>query len=274
MLIEKSLPTMFEQTLANEPLTSVGAQTSDESPPADSKLLARQFADDLASMGPAIVFAVAAYPIVLGIGATIVAFVSCAMNNLRMSELQDTLGLIVSFAFFGTVIGLYWAAIVTIGVLMFVYYFVRSLGLHVGFIWRGAFCGGLVGFVAVAPIAFVVAIEADLREIVTILLAGPGLATVVGQIGGTWGESRVLRESTFGIAARSGRIQFGIRHLMVACVWLTLLLTAIRLSGLDFLVVLVLLFGWLVYQAATLWIGRLLAKWFCGWKVERQSRST
>ena len=51
---------------------------------------------------------------------------------------------------------------------------------------------------------------------------------------------------------------FGIRHLLVISVWISLLLTAIRLSGLDFVFVLSLLVGWSVYQAATLWIGGLL----------------
>jgi hypothetical protein len=151
---------------------------------------------------------------------------------------------------------------------------VRSFGLQVSLIPFGAFCGGLVGIAAIMPIIGIIGSDADLAGVVFILIVGPALTTVVCQIGGAWGASRIRREPVVGSPLRSARFQFGIRHLMIACVWVALLLTLIRLSGLDFLFVLLLLFGWLVYQAATIGIGGLLVRGFCRWKARRQSRST
>jgi Kef-type K+ transport system membrane component KefB len=70
------------------------------------------------------------------------------------------------------------------------------------------------------------------------------------------------------------RIQFGIRHLLVIGIWLSLLLTAIRLSGVDFQVALSVVIAWLIYQAVTLWVGGWLVHWFGRRKARRQSRST
>jgi len=57
-------------------------------------------------------------------------------------------------------------------------------------------------------------------------------------------------------------------------IWMSLLLTAIRLIFGSFNIVLPLLVGWLAYQTATISIGGLLARWFRRWKAGRQTRST
>src|SRR5262249_47209224 len=121
--------------------------------------------------------------------------------------------------------------------------------------------------------------------------------TVLGQAGGAWGAWRVGRyewavaralvaekkradggtangPNQDAMAQHAGRFQFRIRHLLWLGIWISLLLTAIRLLGGWFEVVLPLLVGWLIYQAATMWIGeRLILVW--GWfRRRRQSRST
>src|SRR3954447_23497113 len=152
---------MSERIFANEPASSLAAQTSGVSPLSDSKLLARQIADDLGGIAPAIILAIATYPVVLAIGAAIVViFVSGRTNYGWVEELEG----IISYALIATMIGLYWTSIVAFATLICVYFFLRSFGLHVSCVRLGAFCGGLVGFVAVMPLIFLAALEAGLRE--------------------------------------------------------------------------------------------------------------
>jgi hypothetical protein len=188
------------------------------------------------------------------------------------------------------------ATIVSAFVLPFVYFFVRSLGLRGSIIRLGAFGGGLVGFVAVMPLLNWILFEApqNWQQQVFIVLVGPALATLLGQTGGAWGAWRVgryeravakasvsdkrnsqgsaneLRDSS----GATARFQFGVRHLLVISLWVSLLLTAIRLSGFGFGFGLMLLFGWAVYQAVILWIGGVVVAWIVRWRARRQSRST
>jgi hypothetical protein len=265
---------MPEQAFANEPISGQTLTADEASPLPDSKLVGRRLVDDLAHIACAIAFAGAAYPLVVAIGSLTVVFTLFATNKLAWNEMGEAPAAIASYAVIGATIGLFWTGIVALGTLTFVYFFMRSLKVQVGFVRLGAFCGGLVGFVAIMPFILLVAGEADLAGLVAALAVGPALATVVGQIGGAWGGYRVRREHGVDLPSRTGRIQFGMRHIMVACVWIALLLTAVRLSGLDYRAVFLLLFGWLVYQAATIWIGGLLATWFRRWKAGRQTRST
>ncbi|HMO66691.1 MAG TPA: hypothetical protein PKE47_15970 [Verrucomicrobiota bacterium] len=58
-------------------------------------------------------------------------------------------------------------------------------------------------------------------------------------------------------------------------VWLALLLTVIRLSGIQFELILPVLVAWLVYQAATLYCGwQLFTKLLPWWSRRRASCST
>jgi hypothetical protein len=202
------------------------------------------------------------------------------------------------FSFFGAGIGLIWTTIVAFAVLPLVYLFVRSMELRGSVVRLGAFCGGLVGLVAVLPF-FIGAMSSGpdvWSGIALFVLVGPALATVVGQAGGAWGGwrtrwyERALTQSGSrggGIpgeppadsskhdgSARHRRLQFGIRHLLVVSIWISLLLTAIRLSGLDFLFMLSVLAGWVVCQAVTLRVGGLLIGGFRAWKGRRKTRST
>ena len=69
------------------------------------------------------------------------------------------------------------------------------------------------------------------------------------------------------------RLQFRIHHLLWISVWLSVLLALIRLCGLPFEFTLPILVGWIVYQAATLWLGGKIVRRFRKWQL-RQLRST
>jgi hypothetical protein len=70
-------------------------------------------------------------------------------------------------------------------------------------------------------------------------------------------------------------MRFQIRHLLWITVWVALMLMAIRFSGIAFELILPVLLGWLVYQAATLYVGgRLMRRIGPTWFPRKASRST
>jgi hypothetical protein len=198
----------------------------------------------------------------------------------------------------GAGLGLIWASVVCVAVLPLVYLFVLSLQLRGSLIRLGAFTGGLVGFVALMPFIwreYSFARGSSWPELVFLLLVGPGLSTILGQLGGAWGgwrerwyerevaataigERQRLQQAANSSADNGPlsypRIQFGIRDLLVIGIWISLLLASIRLSGLDYEVMLSLGIGWLIYQAATMWIGERLIRVWGNFRARRQSRST
>jgi hypothetical protein len=212
----------------------------------------------------------------------------------------------VTFALLGAVVGLLWSAFVSAVVLPIVHLFVWSLKPRGNIIWFGAFCGGLIGFVAVLPFVLALASEfarpAASYELVVALSIGPGLTTVLGQLGGAWGGRRGLRyarwyERALAHASLSpsqadgdcvypadlpvtsspspARLQFGVRHLLWMAVWVSLLLSVIRLSGIALEFALPLLVGWFLFQAATLWVGGMVVpRVDAWWASRRKSRST
>ena len=66
-------------------------------------------------------------------------------------------------------------------------------------------------------------------------------------------------------AAASTRLQFRTIHMLWVGVWVSLLLTLIRLSGIPYELILPMLLGWGVFQAATLLAGTLLVRRFGPW---------
>ena len=71
------------------------------------------------------------------------------------------------------------------------------------------------------------------------------------------------------------RFRFRTIHLLWLGVWLSLLLTVIRLSGIPFELILPILLVWLAYQVATLALGSwLLLQAADAWRGGRQNRST
>jgi hypothetical protein len=289
---------MPEESVIDRHVGVLTPATGKQSSSLDDELLAKQFADGLGEIGPAIALAGAAYPVLLAAAYSIAMLVYLLSSRTAVSGLGESFILALMFSFLGAGIGLIWTTIVAFAVLPLVYLFVRSMELRGSTVRLGAFCGGLVGFVAVLPFFFGVMSSgpSTLSEIVFLALVGPALATIVGQVGGAWGGWRtgwyeraliqaVSREG--GIAdelpadgsenaesTQPHRIQFGIRHLLVISIWISLLLTAIRLSGLDFLSMLSLLGAWVVCQAVTSRaVGPLMVR-FLTWRGRRKSRST
>jgi hypothetical protein len=262
-------------------------------PPADTPSLERQLYRGWWSIVLGIAFAGAVYPVlfvVLGIGFQMVTsgfqpeiFAFAIMSLFAVPYLVA----VASFGF-----GL--AGLVMVVALPVVHLVVWSLQPRVDLVRFGAFCGGLVGFVAVVPFFFVIASGGfgtggpTLGEVITAILVGPAITTVLGQLGGAWGGRRAANwgrtnELELGpnpgtdatSAVTAARYQFGMRHLLWVAMWASLLLTLIRVSGIPFGFALPLLLGWIAYQTATLWIGSLLlprlAEW---WAARQQSRST
>jgi hypothetical protein len=225
------------------------------------------------------------------------------------AQASDWFGVVMgtsSFAAMAACFGLVWALFVASLTGPVVYFFARFLRYRGSIVWYGAFWGGLVGFLAAFPVpALVVANVTSLEDIVLETLAGiaigPALTTVVGQIGGAAGgvvavrnfrkrmRHRWWRLAAFGLSGRvpqennildgveepvDARLQlpmrFGIRHLLWITLWLSLALTAIRLSGLPTEYVIPLVVGWAVYQAATLYVGSWIARRFRAWWDKRQ----
>jgi hypothetical protein len=289
---------MSEEVFSDGPAAVLCPRSGGTSSSRVSELLAKQFAEGLNNIGPGIALAGAAYPLLLAFGYPVVAFVYLLTSRATWGDFNEALIGPLLFSLFGAGIGLVWATIVAFAILPLVYLFVRSLELRGSIVRLGAFCGGLVGFVAVMPffIGAMSGITDTLAEIALIVLLGPALTTIVGQLGGAWGGWRTRwyeRAVAQAAIAKRGRpeelpanistdyghpnhhrLQFGIRHLLVISIWISVLLTGIRLSGLDYRSVLLLIGGWSVYQMATLWVGGLLLSLFGSWKSRRQTRST
>jgi hypothetical protein len=197
-----------------------------------------------------------------------------------------------------------WAAIASALTMPVVYLFLRSLRVRGSLVGLGAASGGLVGFVAFLPITLTLPWSVGLSDvawIAIILAVGPALTTVLGQIGGAWGGRRAGYFARFAganaIAAESlelsaamgwraidrvsesnaaePRLQFSIRHLLWIFVWLSLILSVIKLCRLPFEFVLPMLVGWFFYQLATLCIGSYLAHrlgpWWGNWRSRRST---
>lgn len=200
---------------------------------------------------------------------------------------------------------LFWVgaiAAITIPILHFV---IRSLELRVRLTYLGAFAGGLLILLATLPISLDwprMQRNSGSWEVARVLTMVVAVATIVGQIGGAYGGLRAARrtqrqyrvrqqllklgwrqpafndlspETNEPSANSNRRFQFRTVHLLWVAAWISLLLAAIRLVGLRFETVLPVIFGWLLYQAITLWLGtvlfRRLAPW---WHRRRQGRST
>jgi hypothetical protein len=205
------------------------------------------------------------------------------------------------FAVIGGVIGVFWTGIVSLIVVPLFYLFVRSMQLQASMARLGATCGGLVGFLAIgAVVIWMIVAEGPPQswprpsETLLMLALGPCLTTVLGQAGGAWGgwgapggPSNAARRDALAAAggwrlepegdvnelaaAKRPLFQFRIRHLLWLTVWLGLFLAAASATGHPF--VLLAVFGvWLVYQAATLYIGARLLRLVARWRAARRLR--
>lgn len=248
-----------------------------------------------------IALAGALYPIVVGLGYVAVRFCVMLLQRGAAIDWNSAVMLLISgpmFAIMTAMVGFVWSSGVAAVTLPIVHMITWSLKLRVGLVQLGAFSGGLVGFIAILPMTLNMGQD---WEALMMILVGPGITTLLGQLGGAWGGWRTTRtvgwyERAVALASVSqdqgesylsmdddtrathdiaGRLQFSIRHLLWIAVWCSLLLTVIRLSGIPFHYVLPMLLGWLAYQAATLWFGSLLARRLGPWYNRgRQIRST
>jgi len=265
-------------------------------------------------IGSGIILSGGAYPsvvaligIVIGVAATIWSVISRGEFPSPSGELVGGIGMALMFAFMGGIAGIIWAAIVTMVTGPVVYLFVRSLRLRGNIVWLGAVWGGLVGFLAMLPATL--PLLGSFREfdsvsgVIALLAMGPGLTTIVGQVGGAAGGRSALRNwrrlSSYdraNAAARYGEVataggsdsrletnglesvqevaplRFGIRHLMWITFWMSLLLSVIRLFGIPFEYVLPLLAGWLAFQTGTLYLGSWIGPWWSRRKAARAAR--
>jgi hypothetical protein len=249
--------------------------------------------------GGAYPFVVAVIGIVIGTIVTIWTVITGGEFPSPTGELIGGIVMAMTFAFMGGIGGIIWAAIVTMVTGPVVYLFVRSLRIRGNVVWLGAVWGGLVGFLAMMPATL--PLLGSFREFgsatgfIIILAAGPGLTTIVGQVGGTAGGRNALRnwqrlsncdaalaamKANSGVAERESEIdktaaplRFGIRHLLWITFWMSLLLSVIRLSGIPFEYVLPLLAGWLAFQTATLYLGNWLGPWWARRRAARAGRN-
>jgi len=260
-------------------------------PPADrhrwlpnDDLLAAQFANGVFTIFWRVAIAGACYPIVLS-GVFFVAAIVSAFISPSNRDSFDIVERVFFNCTLGALVGFFWASAVSMAVAPLVYAVTRSLRLKGNVVWLAAFSGGLVGYIAVLPmlVGWVMDARHWFWEAAIVLMLGPGLTTVMGQVGGALGGRSVKEhQRVTGITVLSigdgsrgaGRFQFGVWHLLVVSIWASILLTLIRLLGIDFLSAMLLLVGWAVFQAATLWVGGLLAILIGPWWARRKSRST
>jgi hypothetical protein len=260
---------------------------------------------DWSSMGTGIALAGGAYPMLLAVVGSLIgmvvvlaSFLTGGISLPNLGESLLVLLIVLAHTLTMGMFGLVWCGVVVIVALPVVYLFARSMRLRGSFVRFGALCGGLVGFLAVLPILVLVAREVnDWPTMIAAMAIGPGITTILGQIGGAWGASQpsyeqAVRRATInklppssreatGRAAQSSEdlatpwIQFSVRHLLWIAVWVSLLLSVIRLTGIPFELMLPLAGGWLLYQALTLWIGgRVVSRLGPWWRTRRNSRST
>ncbi len=198
---------------------------------------------------------------------------------------------------------LLWSVAIAVVTLPTLHLVIRSLEICVSFIWLGAFTGGLLIFLALLPVPVDWLRNAGWWDVAHVLLMGPALATIVCQTGGAYGGLRAARRAEHQRKIRQTLVQLGWRHatpnslspetgepnanddrpwfqfrtahLLWVAAWISVLLALIRFVGYPFEIVLPLIFGWLLYQSLTLWLGgimvRRLAPWWTHW---RQGRST
>jgi hypothetical protein len=203
-------------------------------------------------------------------------------------------------------VGVLCTAVVALFVMPVLHLFLWSLQVRANLIWLGAIVGGFVGLVSLYASMSAVSDSlfppgrspwgGDFWEVLFLMGLGPGLATVFGQAGGAWGGWRAMRdaadiakerERASAIASRPEPVpdrhpdesaathkawfRFSIRQLLWLTFWFALFLAAAAATGSPFVVLAV--FGtWLVFQAATLYVGAKLLRRIVRWRVARRQR--
>lgn len=256
---------------------------------------------DWGRIGVGIVFAGAAYPILLAMFIAIAVVGWSILNLAPNSAMEDGVNFVFGLAAYSLVaamIGVLWSGFVAVLTLPVIYSVAKTLSLRTSIVRLGAFSGGLVGFICTLPLSLELpwsTFPSDIWQFILATTVGPGLATVLGQLGGAWGGNRsrqagqdvnkqLLRAMTSRTAGEpspdaaaalddeDGRpFQFGIRHLLWVSVWLSLLLALIRLCGIPYQLMLPLLLGWAAFQTASIWIGERLVSRIVAWRKRHAS---
>ena len=219
-----------------------------------------------------------------GVAAGIWGLASGPPSHEQFERIFGSLGIAILITGFGGATGTvltFWTAAVTAPV---VGSFVKSLQLQVSLSSIGAVWGGTIGFLAVMPMTVAIVDQVNKSggtlNVFGVVILGPGLATIAGQLGGAWGAKRALQNNERELPkqwpieanSESKHLRFGIRHLLWITLWSSLLLALIRLSGAAFQYVLPPLAGWLAYQTATLFLGRRIARRIGPWWTRRRAR--
>ncbi len=259
------------------------------------------------TIGIGISFAGGLFPLIVVFIAAPVVVVQVAIYSVAKGfapgdtqELLYVLGELLASTMAAGVAGLLLAGMVTLVTIPVFCLFLRSMRLRAGYIWLGAICGGLVGFLAVG--AFVVwsgirslpptPLTSEDWIILGFLSCAVGLATVCGQAGGAWGGWMYVKEavrarSANGTASKSEQpaqpaadssaseealvFRFSIRQLLWLTVWLSLLFAAVAATGAPE-VILVTCAVWLLFQTATLRLGARLLRWTARRRALRRER--
>jgi hypothetical protein len=206
-----------------------------------------------------------------GVYAILLAWAQAATTS---RSLSDALFFSIPAGFFGVL----WAGVIALFIMPLFNLFVRSVQVQASLIWLGAILGRLVGFlacVALVPVTFGNVSFGYPWDMLFMIAFGPCRATVVGQAGGAWGgwlEERPGDGTAIeSVPARKPLFQFRLRQLLWLTVWLDLFLAAIAATGMP--EVLLAVFGtWLVFQAATLYLGSKLLRLIGRWRVARRQR--
>ena len=158
---------------------------------------------DWSRIGFGIMLAGGAYPVVLGtiwaiVGAATLAsnFVTGNSDGAEVENLATGLFILGIYAIGGALVGVAWSGFVTALTLPLIYAIAWSLDLREGIVLLGAFSGGLIGFTCVLPLTLSLR-SVDFRSEPWLLVAaaalGPGLTTILGQLGGAWGGDQIAR---------------------------------------------------------------------------------
>lgn len=301
--VDSSIPNTHDESVA---ITAATAQAKSR------QTSAARYRSDLVSFGwwsiaVGTILAAGIYPLMLSVVGLSVHCAKCLIYGFNNSPFTATEWFWVFLFVPAFCIGcLFWVGAITAVLLPMVHVVVRSLDVRLSFIRLGAFTGGFLILGATIPISLDwprIQRNDGWSEVARVILMGPAAATFVGQIGGAYGGLRATRRAANWAQARQElvergwrqpsqperdgdagrtdalanlrRFRFRIAHLLWIAAWVSVLLAFIRLIGIPFETILPVVFGWLLYQSLTLWLGgitvRRLAPWWNRW---RQGRST
>lgn len=174
------------------------------------------------------------------------------------------------FTVVGGFFGACYAMLVSLHVLVVVWLGVRLLGIKSGWPDVGAFSGGLTAFVCMFPLGYETCVGllrfptnffSDLGMYLLATLLGPMLAIFCGQVGGLRAGMATDRTNPDSDGSQASapwpKLSFSLQQMLGLTVLASLLLAALKLSGLFTGATLLLVSCWLVWQT----VSRYPAAW-------------